>query len=372
MRIALSNPDVGLAGGVERVVAEAANRLTAMGHHITVYASRVQAGVLNPKVRVRRVAVPASLDAHAGLGFRSRCTAAITADQPDVHGAFSVLSPLGGVFWAPSVHRVGYRLLLSRRSATGRLAVRFHPYHRVRLRLERSMFAPGGCAGILAQTPDVRADIVRCYADVGEIDVLPLGYDPTLFDPERRLARRDDVRRGYGFASDDRVFLFIANELERKGFDVLLEAASRMPEAKILGAGRRAPSRQVVEAVGLQKRLVWVGHASDVGALYAAADALVLPTRYEPWGLVIIEALGSGLPVVTSRLAGAAEAVNDGRTGTLLENPEDSDELADAMRWAIQDCSAPPDEIAASVREYAWDRIVDRYGRALESARGRR
>lgn len=372
MRIALSNPDVGLSGGVERVIVEAANRLAAKGHDITVYASRVQEGVLDRNVRVRRIALPASLDAHTGLGFRSRCTAAIAADRPDVHGAFSVLSPLGGVFWVPSVHRVGYRLLLSRRGTTGRQVVRFHPYHRVRLRLERSMFAPGGCAGILAQTREVRADIIRCYADVGEIDVLPLGYDPALFDPQHLRARRDEVRRAYGFAPDDRVLLFVANELERKGFDVLLEAAARTPEAKILGAGRRTPSRQEVDRVGLQERLLWVGHASDVGGLYAAADALVLPTRYEPWGLVIIEALGSGLPVVTSRLAGAAEAVRDGRTGKLLVDPEDSDELADAMGWAIRGCSATPDEISASVREYAWDRIIDRYERVLEGAPVRR
>ena len=369
MRIALSNPDVGQAGGVERVVAETANRLTAMGHDTTLYATRVHPGVLDPNVRVRHVAVPAGLDAHTGLGFRSRCAAAIASDRPDIHGAFSVLSPLGGVFWAPSVHKVGYDFLLSRRGAIGRMAVRLHPYHRIRLRLERSMFAPGNSPLILAQTAEVRSDIARCYANVGHIDVLPLGYNETMFDPERRQARRELARGEHGFGPDDRVLLFVANELERKGFDVLMSAAALVPEAKILGAGRVTPSRQVVERAGVQDRFTWVGHDGDIGALHAAADALVLPTRYEPWGLVIIEALGSGLPVVTSRLAGAAQAVRDGWTGKLLSDPENPQELARAMRWAMFECHASPQEIAESVHDYTWDRIVDRYGQALEAAR---
>ncbi len=353
---------------MERVIAEAANRLTRMGHAITVYASRVQGEVLDPNVRIVRVVVPAQLDAYTGLGFRGRCAAAIAADPPDVHGAFSVLSPLGGIFWVPSVHRIGYELLLSRRRLGGRLAVRLHPYHRSRLRLERSMFAPGGAVGLLAQTEEVRSDIVRCYTGTGDIGVLPLGYDDALFDPDRRRRLRDHARRSYGYAPEDRVFLFVANELERKGFDVLLNAAAQMPEAKILGAGRRAPSRQLVERAGLGDRLQWVGHVRDVAALQSAADALVLPTRYEPWGLVIVEALGSGLPVVTSRLAGAASLVCDGRTGSLLEDPEDTGLLIEAMHWAISDRPAPPQEIAASVRAYAWDQVIERYRQVLMEA----
>jgi UDP-glucose:(heptosyl)LPS alpha-1,3-glucosyltransferase len=368
VRIALSNPDVGLDGGVERVITEAANRLTQMGHAVTVYAARVQAGVLDPNVRVEHVAVPARVDAYTGLGFRGRCAAAIAADRPDVHGAFSALSPLGGVFWVPSVHRIGYELLLSRRGLGGRLAVSLHPYHRGRLWLERSMFAPGGAAGLLAQTEAVRSDIARCYPGARDIGVLPLGYDDVMFEPHRRRRLRDQARRRFGYAPEERVFLFVANELERKGFDVLLAAAAQMPEAKILGAGRRAPSRQLVERAGLGDRLQWAGHVSDVAALQAAADALVLPTRYEPWGLVIVEALGSGLPVVTSRLAGAAGAVRDGQTGSLLDDPEDTGRLVEAMRWAISDGPAPPDEIAASVHAYAWDQVIERYAQALIDA----
>ena len=96
MRIALSSPDFNLVGGVERVAVEAANRLTRAGHDVTVYGVRVDRAVLDDDVCVRRIGVPASLDRLTGLGFRRRAAAAIKADRPDVHGAFSALSPARG------------------------------------------------------------------------------------------------------------------------------------------------------------------------------------------------------------------------------------------------------------------------------------
>lgn len=369
MRIALSNPDVNLTGGIERVVVEASNRLTRLGHTVTLYAARVEASTLDPRVEVRHVGVPLQLDARVGIGFRRRCRAAIRAGGHDVHGAFGVLSPVFGVFWVPSVHKVGYDLLRSRRGARGRLRLALHPYHRVRLALEQTMFAPDADLVILAQTQEVRSEIMSSYARVeNDVRVLNYGYDSAAFNPDRRVAAREDARRRFGFAADEPVFLFVANELERKGFDVLVAAAGRMPEARILGAGRQPPSARMVERLGLGDRLQWAGRVRDVPSLHAAADALVLPTRYEPWGLVIVEALGSGLPVVTTRLAGAAAAVREGITGRLLEDPEDVEGLADAMRWAVSGAPATPQEIADSVQDYSWDRVIGRYEQVLSAA----
>lgn len=369
MRIALSNPAVSHAGGVERVVAEAANHLARRDHNVTVYAARADRSVLDRRVRLRPIAVPARLDDRLGLGFRARCGRAIAADAPDVHGAFSTLSPGGGVFWVPSVHRVAYELLLSRRGGVGRLAVAAHPYHRVRLWTERRMFSPGGCDLALAQTEAVRGDLMRCYGHRTQIEVLPLGYDERSFtpiDPQRRAR----ARAAHGYGPGDRVVLFAANELERKGFDVLLEALSRLPDVRLLGVGRVAPDPGALRRAGLEERVMWLGHAADMASVHAVADALVLPTRYEPWGLVVVEALGSGLPVVVSRLAGAAVAVRDGETGVLLHDPEDAGEVAAGIQAALSGRLLDPNAIAASVAPYTWTRILSRYEEALAAVAG--
>jgi len=379
MRVALSSPDFNLVGGVERVAVEAANRLTRAGHDVTVYGVRVDRAVLDDDVCVRRIAVPASLDRLTGLGFRRRAARAIEADHPDVHGAFSAVSPLGGVFWIPSVHLVAYKLLLARRSAIGRLPVRLNPYHRGRLWLERNMLAPGGCARLLALTDQVKSDVIDIYGVPEEdIGVLAPGFDPAIFNPGRREQRRAQARTRFGYGEEDRVLLFVGNELERKGFDVVLEAVGllRDPTVKLLGAGHVAPDadpyRSQIERLDLADRLQWVGSSSDVALLHAASDAFVLPTRYEPWGLVIVEALGSGLPVVTSQLAGAALTVEEGKTGRLLRDPEDPVELAEALRWALSAAPAEARTIAASVRDYTWAEVIARYERVLRSVAAER
>ncbi len=362
MRIALSNTDVDLSGGVERVVAECANLLASRGHDTTVLAARVDPTVLHPAVKVRLVPVPLALDARTGLGFRSRATRALKELDPDVHGAFSVLSPVGGVFWVPSVHRVGYELLRSRRAGAGRLLMRMHPYHVVRLRLERTMLSPGACSAVLTQAEGVKADLVSVYGiPEADVEVLPLGFDDGVFNPGRRAEARVGARTRFGYDESDRVVLFVGNELERKGWDTLMSAVARLddPHLRVLGAGRIAPERH-------PPFVRWAGADQNVAQLHAAADALALPTRYEPWGLAIVEALGSGLPVVTTGLAGAAVAVEDGETGRLLEDPEDANALAAAIEWALSDAHAGPKAVSDSVRAYAWRTVVDRYAAILE------
>jgi UDP-glucose:(heptosyl)LPS alpha-1,3-glucosyltransferase len=371
MRVALSAPDVNLAGGIERIIVETANWLSRFGHEVTVYGARVDRSVLDDRIEIREIKVPGGVDVPTGLGFRRRAARAIRRDRPDVHGAFSSLSPRGGVFWAPSVHRVGYDLLLSRRPPVRRLPVRAHPFHRVRLRFERQTY-DSGYERLMALSENVRQDAARCYGVApDDVEVLPPGFDPVVFDPERRSSHRRDARATFGFGSDDRVVLFVANELERKGFDVLLEAVARLgdPDVKILGAGRAAPDAygSEIERLGLADRLRWVGSSNDVPLLHAASDVFALPTRYEAWGMVIVEALASGLPVVTTSLAGAALAVRDGVTGKLANDPDDASELAEALRWALSSAPVGPEKVAASVSKYTWERIVARYEQVLES-----
>ena len=94
---------------------------------------------------------------------------------------------------------------------------------------------------------------------------------------------------------------------------------------------------------------------------YAGGDLLVLPTQYEPFGLVVVEALASGLPVITTRLAGAAEAIVPGVTGLIQEDPYDVSELASLIQASI---AADLDEwgrnAAGSVSAYRRDHVMAR------------
>ena len=102
----------------------------------------------------------------------------------------------------------------------------------------------------------------------------------------------------------------------------------------IVGRDNPQPYLKPIEELGLQQQVHFFGHR-DVTGCYQAADIFVLPTVYEPWGLVIGEALACGLPVITSALAGAADLITPGENGILLEDPRSVTELTQALQTIL-------------------------------------
>ena len=371
----MTHPTADRRGGIERVVVECANQLDARGHQVHVYATRWDPAVLSPGIRLHRVATRRRPDFLVSAQYRRRATESLARawQSTDVHASFGALSPLGGVYWIPSVHLIAYEQALSRRGPAAAAVQRANPYHRIRLRYEREMYAPGGYARLLAASDSVKRDAIERYGvPEADVEVLPLGYDAEQFHAGRRAPLRAASRRRLGYADEHRVVLFVANELERKGFDTLLRAvaALRRPEVRLLVVGRVdvAAQQKLIGSLGLTGRVTAVGPADDVAEYHAAADVFALPTRYEPWGLVVVEALASGLPVLTSRLAGAAVAVRPGRTGALLEDPDDVEEAAEALRALLDGPPADPAEISASVQWLSWNQIIRRYEEILAAA----
>jgi UDP-glucose:(heptosyl)LPS alpha-1,3-glucosyltransferase len=372
MRIALTYPFVNRRGGIERIVVECANQLDVFGHEVQVFASQWDRDVLAPGVRRHAVPTRQRPDALATLQYRRRATRELerAAGTLDAHASFSALSPLGGVFWIPSVHRVGYELVLERRGLLAGAVQRLNPFHRIRLVLEQQMYAPGGHAHLVAPSEGVRADVIEHYGVPEEdVSVNHFGFDPVQFNAARRLAARDEARAELGYGDDERVVVFVGNELERKGFDTLIEAVAALgrPEVNVLLVGRvdLGPYESAIERLGLSGRVRCVGSSGDVARQHAAADVFALPTRYEAWGLVIVEALGSGLPVLTSRLAGAAVTLRPGVGGELIDDPDDVAEVAERLGRLLDGGAADPHTISDSVAWVSWPEVVRRHADIL-------
>ena len=193
----------------------------------------------------------------------------------------------------------------------------------------------------------------------------PFGYDPVEFDLGRARDRRSAVRERLGYGSSDRVLIFVANELQRKGFAVLIDAMARIavPDLKLLVVGQvdAASCARRLTQLGLTNSVQFAGSTDDVAAFYAAADLFVLPTQYEAWGLVIVEAMACGLPVLTSRLAGASTAVKEGASGLLLDDPRDLDSVTIGLRRLLSGEHAAAQAISDSVHSYQWNEILPRY-----------
>ena len=350
---------------------ECVNFLAAKGHETHAFANEWDRGVLRPEVVCHDVPARAMLAAGQVARFRRESARALAALGPEVTGSFGVAAVPGSVVWMQSVHAAWLEVSSRTRTVRERLRQRFNPFHPMILHAEKRMLAAREYRRLIALTPQVRDDLVRFYGvPTADIDVLPNGFSRAEFNPESRRRDRAPIRMRWKIPDDATVILFVANEAARKGLPQLLRAVSRLRDRSlhVLAVGRfdPRPSARLAESLGLETRVHFPGASAHVARFYAAADVFALPTQYEAWGLVIIEAMACGLPVLTSRLAGAAVAVEEGRTGELLDEPRDETEIAAKLTALLDGRSkVSGDEISRSVAGYEWSQVLDRYEQIL-------
>jgi UDP-glucose:(heptosyl)LPS alpha-1,3-glucosyltransferase len=163
--------------------------------------------------------------------------------------------------------------------------------------------------------------------------VIPNGVDRTRFGAGLPAAERKRVREELGQRGGP-VWLLAGSGFERKGLDVALRALAEpgLSESVLWIAGRDDPAswRRLAARLGVADRVRFLGARDDLENVYAAADALVLPTRYDAFANVCLEAAAAGLPVVTSGANGAARFLGD--AALVVPDPEDVRGLADALR----------------------------------------
>src|SRR5207237_7436129 len=144
---------------------------------------------------------------------------------------------------------------------------------------------------------------------------------------------RDAARADADVPASAYAMLFAGSGFERKGLSTAIRALAHLGDGGarllVLGRGDAAPYRRLAGELGVAGRVVWLGARPDIERWYAAADVLVLPTRYEPFGNVHLEALASGLPAVTTTSAGGAEVVG-ADSGAVVE-PRDPAAVASAL-----------------------------------------
>lgn len=161
-------------------------------------------------------------------------------------------------------------------------------------------------------------------------------YIPTFPDVKDELPVD---RAAFDTPSGAPVFLALSRLHEKKGLDTLLRAAAQIPGAYVWLAGEgplRAELEALTKKLGLQDRVRFLGWRTDRGALLRAADVCVLPSRYEPFGTVILEAWAAGAPLVAAASAGPAGAITPESNG-LLVPIDDHEALAQALKRVTSD-----------------------------------
>ena len=197
---------------------------------------------------------------------------------------------------------------------------------------------------IVTGTVMERANLVWHYGAAAErISVIPCGVDTELFQPRSQAVARDLLE-----LPPDPMLLYVGRLQPIKGLDTLLAAMTRLPgpaRLLIVGGDQDEPEnghgewlRARVTELGLEDRVRFLGpqRQDRLPLFYAAAEATVMPSHYESFGMVALEAMACGTPVVASRVGGLRTTVRDGVTGYLV--PEgDPAALADRLRILLED-----------------------------------
>lgn len=201
-----------------------------------------------------------------------------------------------------------------------RWATRLSPHHRYVLAAERALFTSPRLRAVICNSEMVRGEIAQRFGTPADkLVLIRNAVDSAAYHPGLRDEMRAAVRQQLDIPAGARVVLHVGSGFERKGVRAFLEAlavAGTLPWGIVVGRDKRAPAYvSHAKRLGIADRVRFTGAASDVRPYYAAADAFLLASLYDPQPNAALEAMACALPVITSTKCGVAELLREGRSG---------------------------------------------------------
>lgn len=343
MKIALVYPKYTTHGGTERFIVNFTNQLLDMGHEVHLIAGKIHVPI-DKRIVVHKVPV-------IKLGrFLKILSFLLFSQRVLKRHRFDIVQGFGRTI-KQDVFRAGggchreYRkhVLWKIRNPLLRYFKLYLPHQLLLLYIEKKQFSRGNFRKIVAVSSQVKKEIASNYhVPEEDIEVIYNGIDTDTFNPSNRNEYFDEVRKRFNIESDEKVILFIGTGFERKGLSFLIQAFAILkdahPDAILLVVGRDNNIQKYIHLsnkLHLSKRVIFTGSQPNVKMFYAAADIFVFPTMYEPFGNVCLEAMASGLPVITSKANGVSEIMEE-MDHLLLDDPSDVKTLVSKVGFLLK------------------------------------
>jgi UDP-glucose:(heptosyl)LPS alpha-1,3-glucosyltransferase len=339
LKIALVHIRHAHSGGTERYLNHLSRFLADRGHEVTIVC-RSHVGSDHQRIRFVR------LHGIALGGAWRMWTFAREVAKHVAQSNYDLVFGLGKT-WTHDVNRLGGGLHSTylkiahaeTLSPIDRLTGKGKLKHKLALEVERRAMAPDKVGRVIANSNMVALDVMRKHSVSDKlIDVIYNGVDLERFDRTRHAEAARELRREAGFGADDVVLLFLGTGYGRKGLDLVQDAFARIapgiPNAKLLVVGfdsARGSYESRGAGLGIADRSRYLGGRLDPEVCYAASDLYCLPTRYDPFANSTLEALSSGLPVVTSDTNGGSELIETGVQGGVVSVADGAEALAAAL-----------------------------------------
>ncbi|HKN12874.1 MAG TPA: glycosyltransferase family 4 protein [Candidatus Binatus sp.] len=372
MRIAILTRRFDSAGGgTERDLIVTAQGLRAAGHQVTIFAEEIRGATGDWDVR--RVGVGPRLGRALSL-IRFAWTAAPAARRAGTDLVLSFARCVGADVMRSGggAHASYLRAARKWRGALSATAMRLSPYHQVQMLVERQAFRSPSLKRAIAVSNFVRDDLIREFGLAPEKALtIYNGVDLDRFRPAADPSERAAIRQKFVVPASARVVAFVGNGFARKGLGFLIEAWPLVAGGAFLlvvGADRQTDKfARRASALNVGARVVFTGPQPNVEEIFHAADAFAMPSLFEPFGNVVMEAMASGLPAMTSAFSGVAELIPPSMRGFRVENPDDVGEVALRLGALFDAPASLAAEARATAEKFTWSRYASELNALLES-----
>jgi UDP-glucose:(heptosyl)LPS alpha-1,3-glucosyltransferase len=254
-----------------------------------------------------------------------------------------------------------------------KISFKINPLHLCLLNMEKRLFSDTPC--IIANSNMVKANIIKHYAVAAEkIHLLYNGVDLYRFEPGNKEKWRKNVRSDLALRHDANLVLFVGSGFRRKGLQVLLEAMSLIKKEEmhllVIGKGPIHEFNATAVRHGIEDRIIFMGPQKEIEKYYSAADLFVLPTLYDPFSNATLEAMASGLPVVTTRNNGASELIENGKEGFIMSDMFDAQELARHITSALSGAHHMGEDARRKAGEFSIENTARAFAEIIDHVIG--
>jgi len=343
-------------GGTERDLIVTAQCLAEAGHEVTVYTSQARGASRRwPVIQVGSRWPSGSLQL---MRFAWEAPAQARRDGAELVLSFARAVGADIVRSGGGAHSAYLRAARRWRGEWAAAAMRLRPYHRAQMIVERAAFKSQSLRRVIAVSELVRTQLIDEFGlDPDKAVTLYNGVDLERF---RRcgLAERARFRQMFEVETGAPVVAFVGNGFARKGLGPLLEAWPAIeshPYLLIAGTDRSALRYiRLAHRLGVGSRVRFLGAVGQIEQLFRAADAFAMPSFFEPFGNVVMEAMASGLGVLTSAQSGVAELLPAAMRPFVVKDPANPAEIAERLAALLETKHQSEEVVRAAAEAHPW------------------
>lgn len=370
--------EISVSGGISKVAYQLALQLTDRGYRVSTLTTEMDELSLKSSMG-RTVVLPVprwiqklpgyfnnffktwyfTRKVHSFYKYKNRNPHTVTISHRDSYGA--------DIAVGHSCHREAVEI----KKREGRRLWWLNPIHPFYLKEEKRIFRKPWPA-LAAISRAIAGEYKKHYKIPGEkVFTIANGVDLERFHPGSRSENRENLVKEFSLPENAFVLLFVGNEFKRKGLDFILDAMAGGGKELylfVLGGADKTAYVKKAEELGIASRVIFTGRRSDAPLFFASADLFILPANYEPFGLVGVEALSSGTPILAPRLGGFLDYLKDGENGFFIER-EALDILKKVQRIQkdLELWKSLSHNARETALEFSWEQIGLEYAALVDS-----